>query len=340
MAWILLVMTLAGQQAAVRIRIWRALKALGAAAIRDGVYLLPARDGFLEALDEQKSEIAQSGGSAFVFTLPACNGDDERLLRALFERREDYATFIGAVAAFVVSVSGRGELEARRLLRQRRRDFEALAAIDFFPGDAQAEAKAALDEAEAAFTRTFSPEEPATVHTPIPQRDRHDFQQRIWVTREKLWIDRLASAWLIARFIDSTPTFRWLKHPADAPPMSVGFDFDGAPFTHVDQLISFEVLLRSFGLDTNPALARLGTLVRSLDVGGVKVAEGPGLEAMLTGARESYRSDDLLFAEVSKALDCLYIAFSAGVSESSNTSEVPTAWLNDDRPSSKSLSTS
>lgn len=322
MGWIVLVMTLAGQQGAVRIRVWRALRGLGATAIRDGVYVLPERDGFVEALNEQKREIVQSGGSAFIFRLPAVEREDEDALRTLFDREPDYQTFLTATRAFAATVDLHGELDGRRALRQLRRDFESIVAIDFFPGDAQAKAKAALDAAESLFTRTFSPEEPAAVHTPIPRRDARDFRRRTWATRAHLWVDRLASAWLIARFIDPEPAFLWLEHATDAPADAIGFDFDGATFTHVDQLITFEVLLRSFGLDANAALARLGAVVRSLDVGGVKAPEAPGLEAMLTGAREKYPTDDQLLAEVSKAFDCLYIAFSANAPEPLRMSEV------------------
>src|SRR3546814_6533704 len=82
-------------------------------------------------------------------------------------------------------------------------------------------------------------------------------------------VDRLACAWLIHRFIDSQARFLWLESPALCPADALGFDFDGATFTHIEARVSFEVLLASFGLD-QPGLRRIGALVHYLDVGGVQ----------------------------------------------------------------------
>jgi hypothetical protein len=93
-------------------------------------------------------------------------------------------------------------------------------------------------------------------------------KRAVWGTRQHLWVDRVASAWLITRFIDNEATFVWLAKPSDLPRGAVGFDFDGAEFTHVSELVTFEVLLASFGLDGDEALQRIGTMVHGLDVGG------------------------------------------------------------------------
>ncbi len=64
----------------------------------------------------------------------------------------------------------------------------------------------------------------------------------------------------------------------------MGFDFDGATFSHVGVKVTFEVLLASFGLD-RPGLQRIGTLVHYLDVGGVQPPESVGIETVLAGLR-------------------------------------------------------
>jgi hypothetical protein len=89
----------------------------------------------------------------------------------------------------------------------------------------------------------------------------------------------------------------------------VGFDFDGAEFTHVKNRVTFEVLLASFGLDHDAALTAIGSAVHFLDVGGIPVADAKGLEAVLKGAREKARSDDALLAEAMRTLDLLYAAY-------------------------------
>jgi hypothetical protein len=127
-----------------------------------------------------------------------------------------------------------------------------------------------------------------------------------------VWVDRVASAWLIQRFIDPEARFLWLTTPQDCPADAIGFDFDGAEFTHTDQRVTFEVFVASFDLGTDPALARLGVLVHTLDVGGVPVPEAAGFEAILTGVRASGTDDDQVLAAMMPVLDALYTAFSQG----------------------------
>jgi hypothetical protein len=128
----------------------------------------------------------------------------------------------------------------------------------------------------------------------------------LWATRKRLWVDRVASAWLIRRFIDPAARFQWLNKPSDCPRKAIGFDFDGATFTHVGERVTFETLLASFGLEGDLALMRMGAMVHSLDMGGALVPEAMGFEAMLTGARERLADDDSLLAEISVALDSFY----------------------------------
>ncbi|MCI0433317.1 MAG: chromate resistance protein, partial [Gemmatimonadetes bacterium] len=154
-----------------------------------------------------------------------------------------------------------------------------------------------------------APDEPHAADRAIRRLHRKDFQGRTWATRRHLWVDRAASAWLIRRFIDPKARFLWLAKPAACPKTALGFDFDGATFTHVGERVTFEVLLASFGLD-DPALARLGELVHTLDVGGVPVPEASGFEALMTGARQGAADDDALLEVMSHTLDSLYAFYS------------------------------
>src|SRR5262249_43689548 len=126
---------------------------------------------------------------------------------------------------------------------------------------------------------------------------------------EHLWIDRVASAWLIKRFIDPRAEFVWLKRVKDCPRRALGFDFNGAEFTHVDSKVTFEVLLASFGLEQDAGLARLGALIHHLDVGGIPVAEGPGLATIMAGARKLQPDDDALLKAMSPVFDSLYAGY-------------------------------
>ena len=147
----------------------------------------------------------------------------------------------------------------------------------------------------------------------VPLLDASRYQGRTWATRRRLWVDRLASAWLIRRFIDPKARFRWLAKASECPKRAIGFDFDGAPFSHVGDRVTFETLLASFGLDQDAALGRVAAMVHQLDVGGAVVAEAGGFEAVLAGARERLADDDALLAEMSGVLDSLYAYFQRDV---------------------------
>jgi hypothetical protein len=151
--------------------------------------------------------------------------------------------------------------------------------------------------------------EPRTGAGAISRLATADFRGRTWATRKHLWVDRMASAWLIRRFIDKKARFLWLDNPTKCPKTALGFDFDGAAFTHVGSRVSFEVLAASFGVDADPAIARIGTIVHCLDVGGAPVAEAAGVEAVLTGLRATATDDDKLLTEASRVFDGLYHAY-------------------------------
>jgi hypothetical protein len=103
----------------------------------------------------------------------------------------------------------------------------------------------------------------------------------------------------------------WLATPADCPADALGFDFDGAMFSHVGSRVTFEVLATSFALEL-PALARLGLLVHYLDVGGVQPPEAAGIESVLAGMRESITDDDQLLIAASSVFDGLLASFDKG----------------------------
>jgi hypothetical protein len=310
MTWQLLVTRLSGTHGALRLRFWRALKAGGAAALRDGVYIAPEGEAVSRLFSEQAAEIVASGGSAFLMSVPALESDIESTVVAMFDRSAQYGDLDDSVTAFLRKLPTMSEGEARRALRQLNREFSLIEAMDFFPTDARSAAVAQLRDAETALSRVFSPEEPTATHVTVFRRNASDFQTKRWATRAHLWIDRVASAWLIRRFIDPQASFCWLQRAADCPSDAIGFDFDGAAFTHVENYVTFEVLLRSFGLDDDPALLRLGSLVHQLDVGVGRVPEAAGLEAIVAGSRERCRDDDVFLSEMSRIFEDLYVAFS------------------------------
>lgn len=310
-SWSMLVISLPGRSATPRMRVWRALKVLGAAVLRDGVYLLPYSESASRSLQQQAEAVMASGGDAHVFTFNSTEPSQTEHFRGLFDRTGDYAQLAGAIRKLKPTLTRKRATSVARQLRQLRREFETVATTDHFPGPAKEQVQHLLSEAEASLTTLLSPDEPRPAARAIRRLDKRDYQQRIWATRARPWIDRLASAWLIRRFIDPKARFVWLKNSRKCPAKALGFDFDNATFTHVGARVTFEVLLASFDLEKDAALLRLGSLVHYLDVGGVPVAEAPGLEMILKGARQQYDDDDKLLKEASKAFDFLYASYSS-----------------------------
>lgn len=306
--WLLLVASLAAHHATPRMRLWRAVKAGGCAVLRDGAYLLPERETCLALFDTLANEVREAGGTAHLLEVSASDEAQESAFRALFERAASYLELASRVADCRETLPNEETPALRKTLKNLRRDFDALALIDFFPGEARRQAGAALAELENTVVARFSPGEPQAAVGQIASLDRAAFQGRTWATRRHLWVDRMASAWLIQRFIDGQARFIWLDTPADCPPEALGFDFDGAAFTHVENRVTFEVLLASFALETDRALHKIAALVHYLDVGGIPVGEAAGVETLLGALRRRCTDDDALLAEAAKIFDLLYAA--------------------------------
>jgi hypothetical protein len=308
--WSVLFLTLPSQPNAVRLRVWRALKTLGCGSLRDGVYLLPQAHAAL--FDPIVSEVRAHGGQASVFELSTADETQRAELQALFDRAEAYGQWRTDAQALAAALPTLEETEARRRWRATAEGLQAIRRIDYHPGAAAEQAQAELDTLRQALDARFSRGEPvAQAPHGIARLDPRQFRGKRWATRARPWVDRLACAWLIRRFIDPEARFVWLADPAGSTPAprgALGFDYDGARFTHVGSRVSFEVLAASFGLDTDPRLQRIARAVHFLDVGGIPVPEAAGLEAVLAGLREVHADDDALSLAAASVFDALHAA--------------------------------
>lgn len=314
--WAVLVLTFPTENATARMRAWRALKAKGCAVLRDGIYLLPHTAEREDMLRELAGSIDEAGGTAHLLRAQSLNPSQEADFRALFDRNDDYATFVASLGAARKTLGGLPPAEVTRLLRRLRKDYEVIRTIDYLPGAASTDAEVAWEDFLALADTVLSPGEPHAAERAIRPLRRDDYQARTWATRQRLWVDRVASAWLIRRFIDPQARFLWLVSPDVCPPDALGFDFDGAAFTHVGERVTFEVLVMSFGLDEDAALLRLGEMVHALDVGGAPVPEAIGFEAVMAGARQRASDDDQLLDEMERVLDSIYAHFATSTKNS------------------------
>jgi hypothetical protein len=302
--WSVMMLTLPTQPNAVRLRLWRALKSLGCASLRDGAYLLPLDKAAL--FEPLAAEAREHGGSGAVFELAPRDEGQRQDVLSLFDRSEQYAQWRTEADALADALSGLEETEARRRFRAVADALQALQRIDYYPGEASAQAPGHLAALRQAIDARFSQGEPvAEAAHGIARLDIRRHRGKRWATRARPWVDRLACAWLIRRFIDPDATFVWLQDPARAPRGVLGFDYDGARFTHVGARVSFEVMVVSFGLDADARLQRVAQVVHFLDVGGIPVPEAAGVEAVLAGLREVHADDDRLVEAAAAVFDAL-----------------------------------
>jgi hypothetical protein len=303
--WLVFVASLPIDDPAVRMRVLRTLESLGCAMLREGVYLLPDNPAARQGLTRLSEYVGRISGSTHVLCVTA-DPAQAYVFRALFDRSAKYEELVKTVDGLRSAFGISDPSAIARVLNKQRRDFDTISALDFFPSVARERAAKALVETEAEVRKLMFPDSPRTGRAAEPGAS---YFKRTWVTRRPLWADRLASAWLIRRFIDPEAKIVWLEKNQECPSSAVGFAYEGASFCNSRNKVTFEELLTGFGLEGNATLAKIGSLVHYLDAGGTPVAEAAGVETLLQGARRRSNTDDELFRESEKTFDLLYEAY-------------------------------
>jgi hypothetical protein len=306
--WLLLTATLPTSPSALRVRVWRALKATGCGALRDGVYLLPATAPTAQGLWDIEKTIRKAGAEAHMLVVNARDAAQEQEFQGLFDRSHLYSELLESLKEARGAIRNSTEPELHKALRAFAQQLHAIQVSDFYPGKASVQAAAALETLRREIERHLSPDEPLPRSEPIKHHSVERFKGKTWATRKRPWVDRLATAWLVLRFIDPSARFLWIESPSKCPRSAVGFDFDGATFTHADGKVTFEVVAQSFGLSGDEALKRVGDLVHFIDVGGIPVDEAAGFEALVRGQWSRYSNDDQLLEASLPLFDALYAA--------------------------------
>ncbi len=311
--WLLLIHQIPPKPAYLRVKVGRRLQGLGAVPVKNSVYVLPRSDQALEDFHWVRAEIVAGGGDASVCEAGFLEGLSDEAVEALFNsaRDADYAEIGKDLQALQQSLTRRGRrpalsreqgaAAASRLLRR----LEDQAAIDFFraPGRSEAEAlMAATDRVLRPPAETGRDDTP----TAIPSE-----QGRTWVTRSGVHADRIASAWLVRRFIDRGARFKFVRgHPYQPEAGEVRFDMFEAEFTHDGDLCTFEVLVRRFRL-AEPALRHLAEIVHDIDLKDAKFSrpEALGLEHLLAGIAMRHQDDEARINDGSAVFEGLYEYF-------------------------------
>jgi len=307
--WLSLVASLPTEDPAARMRIVRTLESLGAAMMREGVYLLPDAAASHQGLERLSDYIVKNGGSAQVLYLSPLNDTQQQALRFLFDRSARYGELVKVIESLKVGYGVADPSALSGVLHKQRREFEAIAALDFFPNEGRERAAAALAQAEAQVKRLMFPIQSQGAPAPGQGGAGESMLRRTWATRQPPWADRLACAWLVRRFIDAEGTVLWLDKTQPCPADAVGFAFDGARFGNSQTRVTFEEMLLHFGLAKNAALAKIGAIVRYLEIRDTPVPEAAGVQTLLHGAQRRSATNDEWLAEAEKTFDLLYEAY-------------------------------
>lgn len=305
--WLLLVHQLPSKPASERVRIWRRLRTLGAVALKNAVYALPASEQAREDFEWMLKEINSIAGEALICEARLINGLSDRDVRAMFAaaRDEDYAALAKEARSLEELLRQEPPLtlaDATTRLARLKASAAQIVAIDFFGASGRETVDgllAALDARlqDKSSRRAATPRVPTTI-----------FRNRVWVTRQGVHVDRIASAWLIRRFIDPDATFKFVPGHAYIPqPSELRFDMFEAEFSHEGDCCTFEVLLSRLGL-ADPALAAIAGIVHDIDLKDGKFGreETPGIAHLITGLAMTTDDDSQRIERGGVMLDGLY----------------------------------
>jgi hypothetical protein len=317
--WILLIHQLPPKPTNLRVRIWRKLQKLGAVAIKNSVYVLPATEKAHEDFQWLKQEIEAAGGEAAVFRAGSVEGTtDEEIIAAFRKTRdEEFASvaagFDGLTGAILEQARGKhlstGRLAAHETeIGRLHAELERIAANDFFSGAGRTAAFKSYERCQKAIRAAQGPKRQAeSAPAKNGTLDLARFQGQRWVTRRNLHIDRVASAWLIKQFIDKRPRFYFVAE-GETVEGAIPFDMFGAEFTHHGEDCTFETILKRFGLTESKGLRELAEIVHDIDLKDSKFQrlEAAGLNSIIDGLSKVLRDDRKLLQQTSVVFDGLY----------------------------------
>lgn len=317
MPWLLLIHQLPAKPAYARVKVWRRLQALGAVTVKNAVYALPANSDTREDFAWLAKEIRESEGEVIICEATLVEGLSDAELRALFDaaRDEDYAK----IAAEAREVGGRLTneppdnvlAEIASQTTRLRKQLDAIVAIDFFGANGRITAEGLVSGIEAALKQEDEAMGDSKSAVPPPG----PLKERVWVTRQGVQIDRIASAWLIRRLIDPEARFKFVPGTGYKPLQDeLRFDMFEGEFTHRGDRCTFEVLVAHSGI-VDPALTAIGEIVHDIDLKDDKYGreETGGLRSLIAGIATVSADDEQRISRGSAVFDDLYQYFKAAL---------------------------
>src|SRR3990170_1897740 len=313
--WLLLIHQIPPKPNYFRVKIWRRLHRLGAVAVKNSVYVLPKSDQAQEDFQWVLREIAEGGGEASLCEARFVEGLSDEQIQELFQaaRSSDYRQIAEEARRIAKSLPanlraednrrGQAEIEVDRLKRR----LAEVVAIDFFGAPGREAAQGLIFGLEARLHPTGPGMRSAT-----PGKARlEELRRRTWVTRKGIHVDRMASAWLIRRFIDADASFKFVPGRGYKPEVGeLRFDMFEAEFTHEGDNCTFEVLMDRLGL-MDPALRPIAQIVHEIDLKDSKFGrhETAGIDRLIAGIAMAHKDDEIRLARAAAVFDDLYEYF-------------------------------
>ena len=317
--WLLLIHQLPPRPTNLRVRIWRKLQKLGAVAIKNSVYVLPANEKTHEDFQWLKQEIESAGGDVSVFRADSLAGTtDKEIISAFCKVRDqefiEVTTELERLAGSIKKQTRSKHLSAGRLttheaeLDRLHAELERIVANDFFGAKSRGVAVNAYERCQKLLRASQAPAGNHQKRSNEPEGlAAANYQRRRWVTRKNIHIDRLASAWLIKQFIDKQPRFYFVPE-GEALDHAIPFDMFGAEFTHHGEDCTFETMIKRFRLGHIKGLRELGEIVHDIDLKEDRFhrLEAAGLKMMIDGLCESIPDDRKRLQQAGAIFDGLF----------------------------------
>jgi len=312
--WLLLVHQLPSTPSNLRVRTWRRLQQLGAIPVKQAVHVLPDTPGTREDFEWLTTEIKAAAGDASVFSADSVDAwsDDALVEEFRRSRQEAYMALAREVERVLGRLSatrrpsGTRAPAVRRLIEVFRQRLAAIERVDFFGSAGRDRVTTLLKRLEKA---SSDPSRPALSMATTGRVDVRNFAGRAWVTRPRPGVDRMASAWLIKRFVDPQARIGFASREP-VPPGAIPFDMFGVEFSHHGDRCTFETLCAAFGIQ-EPAVTRIAAIVHDLDVkdGRFGAPEAATVGTVIEGFQLSVPDDDTLLAQGMTLFESLYRAF-------------------------------
>lgn len=310
--WLLLIHQIPPKPDYFRVKIWRRLQRLGAVAIKNSVYVLPKNEQTQEDFQWVLREIVEGGGEATLCEARFVDGLSDSEVEDLFQsaRGSDYDEIAVEARRLAAIPLSKGKIQDERSaqiatdLAKLKRRLAEVVAIDFFGARGREVVDGLISGIEARMheKRSGTPLEKSAT---LPLSDLKD---KTWVTRKGIYVDRMASAWFVRRFIDPGARFKFVPAKGYKPLHGeLRYDMFDAEFTHEGDRCTLEILIERSGIN-DPALPRIAEIVHDIDLKDSKFRrqETPGIEQVIAGIAIAHKDDETRLARGSAVFDDLY----------------------------------